>query len=65
MSVGGKAAHVDADLGDDRPRAKVLDTWDQGHLPDGGALGRRPPSPYVRLRQKGVICVIFPMKDFL
>jgi len=32
MGVGGKAVHIDADLREDRSRAKVLDTRDRGQV---------------------------------
>ena len=40
MTAGGKAAHVEADLGKNCLRSQGFDAWDGAYLLDGGAKGR-------------------------
>ena len=40
MTAGGKAAHVEADLGKNCLRSQEFDAWDGAYLLDGGAKGR-------------------------
>jgi hypothetical protein len=38
MVVGGEAAHVDADLGQDGLSAEVVEAWDREDMPDRLAI---------------------------
>src|SRR5262252_10768031 len=40
VTAGGKAAHVEADLGKNCLRSQGFDAWDGAYLLDGGAKGR-------------------------